>query len=213
MSRAILLRNKRNYHKHCGSDIRRQYPATDLPDEHISNMNQIIIVPVEPKFLHELATARGNMDTRSEVVFVLPRPGGKILLISKPFYPDGTYRIPSGGIHPGETPEDAFKREVHEETGLNSEPVKTIERMILRCTAGDKTVDITSHIILGSLTTDTPHPNDPDEQISSYLEADVDKLREVVNHLNCLPGRWAGWGRFRVTAHEVVLKYLYTPNE
>ncbi len=171
-------------------------------------MPDIVTVQIEPEFLHEIATARGDMDTRSEVVFVLPRPGGKVLTINKPFYPDGVFRIPSGGIHPGESPEEAFVREVLEETGLSIAPVKQIGEMLLHCVAGDDSVDITSHIILGPVTADPPHPTDPDEQIAAFGEADARELLEIAHRLTSLPGRWAGWGRFRAPAHELAARYL-----
>lgn len=101
-------------------------------------MRQVLTIETEPEFLHELATARGDLDTRSEVVLVLPRPGGKVITTAKRFYPEGVFRIPSGGIHPGETPEQAFVREAMEETGLDVEPLARIAEMVLHCVAGGR---------------------------------------------------------------------------
>ena len=171
-------------------------------------MTRIVEIEIEPEFAHELATGRGDEDTRTEVVLVLPRPGGKVLLISKQFYPPGTFRMPSGGVKPGESPEDAFRREVHEETGLDSEPVATIETMTLRCRSGADFVDITSHVILGSPTSSSPSSNDPHEQISGYREIEPARLHDIAEQLSNLPGRWRGWGLFRAPAHETAADYL-----
>ncbi len=170
----------------------------------------MVQIEVEPGYLHELATGRGDEDTRTEVVLVLSRPGRKVLLITKPFYPPGTFRMPSGGAKPGESPEDAFRREVREETGLDSEPVQTIETMILRCVCGPEVVDITSHVILGSETSASPHANDPHEEISDYRDIEVSRLRDLAGQLSCLPGRWRGWGRFRAPAHLAAADYFAT---
>jgi 8-oxo-dGTP pyrophosphatase MutT (NUDIX family) len=169
--------------------------------------NRTVEIEVEPEFLYDLATGRGDEDTRTEVILVLPRPGGKVLLITKPFYPRRTFRMPSGGVKPGESPEDAFRREVHEETGLDSEPVLTIETMILRCRSGEDVVDVTSHVILGSATSASPHANDLHEQISGYREIEPARLRDIADELANLPGRWRGWGLFRAPAHLAAADY------
>ena len=59
---------------------------------------------------------------------VIRRPNGRILLSIKTFYPRGAYRLPTGGIHPGEGVHDALVREAHEETGLDL----TVERFLAR---------------------------------------------------------------------------------
>ncbi|GAB4313681.1 MAG: hypothetical protein Kow0074_00320 [Candidatus Zixiibacteriota bacterium] len=53
---------------------------------------------------------------------------GHIAVIAKPFYPDGLYRAPSGGLQPGESLEDGAQREAREETGL---PI-TLRQYLLR---------------------------------------------------------------------------------
>ncbi len=172
---------------------------------------RIIEIEVEPEYLHELATNRGDEDTRTGVVLVLPRPGDKVLLITKSFYPPGTFRLPSGGVKPGESPEDAFKREAREETGLDAEPVARIETMTLRCRSGPVVLEITSHVILGSSTRDAPKANDEHEQISDYREVEASRLRDIAQRLSSLPGRWQGWGLFRAPAHFAAADYFRGP--
>jgi len=169
---------------------------------------KVVTVKMERELLHEIATARGHLDTRSEVVFVLPRPRGKVLTIRKSFYPRGVFRIPSGGIHPGESPEEAFAREVMEETGFALAPVRKLTEVLLRCVSDGESVDITSHVMLGPPTAEPPRAADPDEHIDAYGEADAQELLGIARRLGSLPGRWAGWGRFRAYAHEVAACYL-----
>lgn len=171
-------------------------------------ITRTVIVEVSESYFNELTTARGDMDTRSEVVMVLPRPNGKVLVSTKDFYPAGTFRIPSGGIHPGETPEQAFIRETMEETGLDSKPETIIGKIEHDCRCDNKCAVITSYIVLGSPTSQPPHPIDESERISEYREVDIRKLRDIATQLRNLPGRWHGFGQFRATPHELTADFL-----
>ncbi len=171
--------------------------------------DRIFEIHVEPSFVEYLTTSRGSEDTRTEVVMVLPRPDDKVLLVTKSFYPESVYRLPSGGLKPGESLKEAFLREVREETGLRCEPVLTIETIVLRChSIHDDVVDITSHIVLGTPTTENPHPEDSLEQISGFLEVNASELKRVAQQLQSLSGRLRSWGLFRAPAHLVVAEYL-----
>ncbi|MDH7600870.1 MAG: NUDIX hydrolase [Armatimonadota bacterium] len=169
---------------------------------------RVFELQVEPSFIEYLVTNRGSEDTRSEVVMVLPRPCGRVILVTKPFYPESVYRLPSGGVKPGESPEEAFVREVNEETGLRSEPMRVIEQTILRCCSASDVVEITSYIMLGSLTTEEPRPEDSGEQISGFQEVTASELRSVAEKLQNLTGSWRSWGLFRAPAHLVAAEYL-----
>lgn len=66
---------------------------------------------------HQLLTANGR---RAEICYVMHRgaPADGVLLHIKTFYPEGAYRLPTGGVHVGEAVLATLKREVYEETGL-----------------------------------------------------------------------------------------------
>jgi len=49
-------------------------------------------------------------DRYGEVLMAVRRPSGKLLLAIKTFYPRGAYRLPTGGIHHGESIHDALLR-------------------------------------------------------------------------------------------------------
>jgi 8-oxo-dGTP pyrophosphatase MutT (NUDIX family) len=67
-------------------------------------------------FYQHVAQKAGQRD--GEVALAIRRPDGHLLLHTKPSYPPGTWRIPTGGIEPGETIAEAVRRELAEETGL-----------------------------------------------------------------------------------------------
>lgn len=167
-----------------------------------------ISVEVDKEYLDYMRTSRGDMDTRSEVVMVLARPGGKALTLTKSFYPSGTYNLPSGGIHPGETPEEAFAREVDEETSLPivaQSPIARIEHQLI---FGSEIVRFTSYVVLGTESSETPQPRDEGENISGYRDAGIEDLRRFAEQMRSFTGRWLGFGRFRATALELVADYL-----
>ncbi len=64
--------------------------------------------------------ARTNVTSRAIII-----NNDKILLMHRRKNGEEYFVLPGGGIEEGETPEEAVKREVYEETGLNSKDIKT----------------------------------------------------------------------------------------
>lgn len=87
---------------------------------------------------------------RAHDVSLLILNGGNAAVIRKAGYPDGAFRIPSGGIHPEESFIDGAVREAYEETGL---PVE-IEDYLLQIHAGfnfdGAELKWTTHVMLAS---------------------------------------------------------------
>ena len=160
------------------------------------------------RFVQEMLRKSEESGESGEVVLVVPRPDGRILLHTKSFYPNGAYRLPTGKLHKGESPQDAFYREFREELGQEGE----IERKLgaLRCIifSGNKSVDFTSHIYLAKETSEEPYPEDQEEQITGFITVKPDELGRVAENLRNLPGKWQDWGRFRALVHEFVAKMM-----
>src|SRR6185312_822384 len=57
-------------------------------------------------------------DRFGEVCMVVRRPGGNLLTMKKTLYPQGAFRLLTGGINYEERVLDALLRETYEETGL-----------------------------------------------------------------------------------------------
>ena len=151
---------------------------------------------------------RGDARISSEVVMVLPRAHETVLTLTKSFYPEGTYNLPSGGIEGGETPELAFAREVSEETGLAVELSCQLGRIDHRCTFGAEELAFVSHVMLATKSSSVPRPSDAEEGISGFLEASASDLRRFAEHMRSLQGDWSGFGAFRATALDFVADWL-----
>jgi NAD+ diphosphatase len=137
---------------------------------------------------------------------VVPRPDGKILLMTKEFYPQGVYRLPTGRIRQDERPEGALSREVREETGLDLEmdQLLTVLRYTFHCNQQSST--FTSYIYIMKTTEKQPQSQDEAERISGFRYATPPELQEIARNLYNLEPPWDDWGRFRAIAHEVVAK-------
>ena len=79
-----------------------------------------VALTVDDPFLtgnHQLLTSAGR---RAEICYVMHQgdPARGLLLHIKTYYPEGAYRLPTGGIMQGEGVVDTLGREIYEETGL-----------------------------------------------------------------------------------------------
>ncbi len=160
------------------------------------------------RYMEYLARTKQGASDGRQVVMVLLRPGGKVLVSSKYFYPESVFRLPTGGINPFESPEEAFERETWEETGLTPSIERKLAVMVHHCINEGDRVDIASHVFLGSETSATPAPTDPGDRIREYREVSITELPAIANQLRGLFGRWQGFGRFRADAHDLVAQCL-----
>jgi 8-oxo-dGTP pyrophosphatase MutT (NUDIX family) len=140
----------------------------------------------------------------AEVVLVVPRPTGRVLVHTKNFYPAGVWRLPTGGIHRGESIESAVRREVVEETGLPLAPTRFLFHLRFCWDGFEK--DFQSFGFLLSSDDGTPESRDPKEQITAFRESTRDGIEAIAQRLETLQGNWNAWGRFRAAPHRVLLR-------
>ena len=147
-------------------------------------------------------------DRRGEVVFCVIRPNGKLIAITCEEYPEGIFRIPTGGIGYGEDIIDAVFRETKEELGLKTEIVKFIGVLKIRFEHADQSVMFYSYMFIlkeigGKLLEDAT-----DNEVSEAMEVSIAELESLVNALNNIQGQWSDWGKFRYETCNAVLQYL-----
>lgn len=155
---------------------------------------------VGARLFRDLAPAptRGRM---GEVVLLLRRPDGKLLLHTKSFYPSETYRLPSGGIRPGEEVTEAARREASEETGLSVREPRPLGLLTYTLRDGRRRCFFHSWLVVADVEGE-PNPGDGEERIAGFRWIGPEELGRVAEALRALPPEWDGWGRFRALAHE-----------
>ncbi|NIX79409.1 MAG: NUDIX domain-containing protein [candidate division Zixibacteria bacterium] len=85
---------------------------------------------------------------RSHDVTIFIRKDDKWVVNAKPWYPEGLYRIPSGGIRPDESLAAGAQREAFEETGSRIDILRYFLRIFVRFYSDNRSVDWVSHLIL-----------------------------------------------------------------
>lgn len=171
---------------------------------------------------HQLLTANGR---RAEICYIMHRgdPADGVLLHIKTFYPQGAYRLPTGGIHVGEAVLATLQREIYEETGLTVGEGRDqvyVERLL-----GVLAYDLQHHT-LGAAPFATYHflvrmpanaaltPQDPEESIGGWQWRPACELSAVADLLDAVhlhSDEWGDWGRFRALSHRFVAARLCAP--
>lgn len=138
---------------------------------------------------------------RGEVVLVVPRSGGKVLLHTKPHYPENVFRLPTGGIAPQEDAAAAAERETYEELGFRPRDLKLLAVFdnVFRLREG--TYIYPSFVFQTESLISAPKPTDPGEAISGFRDAGAEELQATADYLASLPGQWRDWGKFRSEPH------------
>lgn len=145
---------------------------------------------------------------RSEVVMVIRRPNGRVLLHTKRSYPLGTYRLLSGGVHWGEDVLSTLHREAREETGLEVEVERFLGLIEYEFRHADRALPFASYIFLVRTGGGELAPQDTEEQIMAFREVPLEELEAVARKLEGLPRERRDWGRFRALAHRLVSEVL-----
>jgi len=165
--------------------------------------------PSTPAMLDLVTKWRERKFRRGEVVMVVPDESNRIWLHTKPFYPQGVYRLMTGGLDTAELPHQALHREVWEETGCEVD----IERCLAVLTYsvagnGAEMLPFVSYIFLTTPGHGAPHPTDTGEAISDFQAVSPETLPEIAHQLRSLQGEFKDWGIFRAIAHQVTAKAL-----
>lgn len=145
---------------------------------------------------------------RAEVVMVVPNEQGHIWLHTKNFYPQGVYRLMTGGLDPGEAPQRALQREVEEETGFKVKAQHCLAIITYTFAAEQVKLPFVSYVFATTPAKGRPHPTDPGEAITGFQAVPAPALIETARRLRSLTGDFADWGVFRAIPHEVAAEQL-----
>lgn len=151
---------------------------------------------------------RAFRNRRGEILFVLCRQDGRILLHTKRSYPDGVYRLPGGGVDWGERASDALRREVHEETQFPVRDERFLGLLTYDFVGQAEPVRFVSYVFLVPNLNGEPQPLDQSEAITGFRWVSTTDLAGVADQLRGLEpeeGR-REWGQFRAIGHDFVRK-------
>jgi len=163
-----------------------------------------------------------NMAKRvGEACMVIRRPNGRLLTMTKPFYPAGVYRLPTGGIDRGEAILHGVLRETEEETSLTVEVRRFLALAVY--TRNDTDIppewrEYATYAFLLDEVGGTLHVQDEHEQIADFHEIAPDDLSAIAAHLDTLGGDYndeldasiGEWGHYRAVIHHLVWQALQT---
>jgi len=162
-------------------------------------------IAVDDRLLRRL---REKGEPLEEVVLVARRPDGQVLLHTKRFYPLGIWRLPSGRLKEGESPQQAARREAAEELGIVVLHERLLGLLTYRLEAERESLSFASWVFLVPVSGIRPVARDREEQITDFCWMPVAQLETVAQRLKALPPPWQGWGRFRAAVHAFVAAEL-----
>lgn len=182
-------------------------------------MQQHARLEVDDPFLTAGHQTLLNDGRRAEVCYVAfeESPDTGLLLHVKTIYPQEAYRLPTGGIQPGEPVWDTLLREIPEETGLyvGAGPDEVHVRDLLGVLSYEFShvrlarsfAFATYHFLVELPSGATLNPQDPSERIGGWrwcAPRDLPAVAETLAGLGKHTPDWADWGRFRALSHRFV---------
>jgi len=147
-------------------------------------------------------------DRRGEVALFILRPSGTVILHTKEFYPEGIYRVPTGGIGWREDVVTAVHREAREETGLTVAIERCLGVLEYEFRYRGETLPFVSYVFLLRENGGQLCPQDEGERITSLWEVHLSELEAVARNLRALEADWRDWGHYRAIAHSFVAEVL-----
>ncbi|HEU5345047.1 MAG TPA: NUDIX hydrolase [Ktedonobacterales bacterium] len=167
----------------------------------------------------DAATYLRTIKTRrrpGEVCMVVRRLSGTLLLARKDFYPPGSYRLLTGGVHRGETILSALLRETEEETSLSVRVRRFLAVERYQPPDAATPADYATFAFLLDEVGGTLQVNDPHERLEDFREIAPAALVEIADQLDsledapsdALEASYRAWGRFRAPTHRLVWQAL-----
>jgi len=148
-----------------------------------------------------LATPHGR---RGEIMLVMPRPQNQVLVHIKTMYPPNAFRLMTGGVEYAERVEDAARREIMEETGLDAPLEKFLGVLEYEFNYRQERSEFVSYIFETAETSAPSRARDATEEIAEFRQVGLDALGSIAQNLEHLPEEWYDWGRYRAVAHRLI---------
>lgn len=184
--------------------------VADLEKKYGSFIQQHVDLQVSSEAMHTMVDkmGRSNNPRRAEAVMVVPDENSRIWLHTKKFYPDGVYRLMTGGLESGERPVVAARREAQEETGFDVEIKRCLGVVTYQFFGVGEPLPFASYLFLTTAGRGYPEPTDPGEKITDFVAVPPAQLTKTARQLRSLEGRFADWGAFRAISHDLAAQAL-----
>jgi len=148
---------------------------------------------------------QNKKDRRGEIAVNIQNKKNEVLLHTKPFYPDDSYRIPTGGIKFGERVLDCLEREVFEETGFKIVEMNFAGLLLYEYQYNKDLLPFSTYMFNIKPDKKKPVVQDLTENISGFKWVNKKELKRTIKHLQSLKeGRWPDWGRMRAVPHVIL---------
>lgn len=152
---------------------------------------------------HHFNYFNNKKDRRGEVVVLLENLDDLLLLHTKPQFPNGVYRLLSGGIDYKENVKDGLAREVFEETGFHFDQFKFAGLILYKFLNGQLSMPFISYLFIIKGINGEPAVQDKSENISGFKWIPRHELNTVYDQLLDVPENWKDWGQLRAIPHKI----------
>lgn len=140
----------------------------------------------------------------AEAVLAVLDDGGRIALVRSNGYPGGVFRVPTGGIAPGESPLDALAREAEEELGVRARPLAYGGRLWHRYVTGGLEYRYPAYL-MAAVADGPADPDRRDDEVSEIQWVSPFEAEAIIGSLEGLDPPWRDWGAFRAVTTRAAL--------
>lgn len=190
--------------------------ASDLAFQNRFNLEGVVIASdlikkrinllIESEEFYHYLSSKINIDRMGEVVFAIEE-NNKIWLVRQSEYPEGIYRVPSGGIGLREPVASALIREIKEELAIEAIDYKLIGVIEYELSYKHTSFEFYSFVFLVEKFLKDENLK-TDGEISEVLSTPIEKTEEYFKLLLNQHGFWGDWGRLRYYSSNIVWEYL-----
>lgn len=147
-------------------------------------------------------------DRWGEIAFGVIRPDGNMVLVTCDEYPQGIFRIPTGGIGHQEDVGEALYREVKEELGVEVECVGFMAVLHILFTYEEEEEYFYSYLFVMRETGGCILKDAIEDEISEIMEVGLAEYEQVITRLEHIPSDWYDWGQFRLATSREMLREI-----
>lgn len=161
--------------------------------------------PITEREMDMVVSSTRGQSRLHDVTLFIRNEVGEIALIRKHNYPQGAWRAPGGGIHPGEDFVAGALREGYEETSLEAELDRYVLRVFVTFTCGERCQPWITHVLTARAIGGSLAVGDPKE-IEGVRWGTLAELCGPMAEVMLGTGR--GLFQYRVALHREVARLL-----